>query len=606
MEDTIITARDLIRKAPYVLGKLRRARKGIRLARRKKSHLGLGWAIENATQINPGGKAILYNDLCLNYLDFNAWCNRYAHYFSSKGIVKGDVVGIYLTNRPELLAITGGLAKIGAISALLNTSQRKKILVHSISLVKPKMCVIGEELIDAFEEVRTSILDPQIQPLFIAQGNTLNDYGNAPEGYQNLGADIVRFGNANPTSTSTLQSEDTCFYIYTSGTTGYPKAAVLGHGRWMHLYGSLGLATTKITADDIIYVTLPFYHGTAMVACWATALANGSALAIRDKFSASEFWPDVERYQATCFGYVGELCRYLYNQPVHPNENNNTITKIVGNGLRPDIWVPFKERFGIKEVYELYGASEGNIGFGNWFNLDNTIGIASTPWALVKYDKETEKPILGRNGFAQKVKKGDPGLLLGKITKRTPFEGYTDKQKSDQCLVADVFKKGDVYFNTGDVLKSIGMGHTQFVDRLGDTFRWKGENVSTTELEHTLNSLDAIEESVAYGVEIPNTNGRAGMVSVRLSDEEHQTNFKDLCSHLKTILPNYAVPVFLRVQNEMQTTGTFKYRKSDLKKEGYDITQIQDTIYVLLPNAEEYVPVTKDLKEGINRGKYRF
>ncbi|PCJ13537.1 MAG: long-chain-acyl-CoA synthetase [Gammaproteobacteria bacterium] len=606
MEDTIITGRDLIRKIPYVLGKIPRVRRGVRFARRKKSHLGLGWAIEHATQMNPSGKAILFDDLCLNYRDFNGWCNRYAHYFAANGITKGDVVGIYLTNRPELLAITGGLAKIGAISALLNTSQRKKILIHSISLVKPKMCVVGEELIDAFEEVRADISNQAIETLYVAKGNTLEDTGSAPEGYTNLAEDIIEFDNSDPKTTSTLTAEDVCFYIYTSGTTGYPKAAVLGHGRWMHLYGSLGLATTKISASDIIYVTLPFYHGTAMVACWATALANGAALAIRDKFSVSEFWPDVRRYQATCFGYVGELCRYLYNQPEHPEEKNNTITKIVGNGLRPDIWVPFKERFGIDEVYELYGASEGNIGFGNWFNLDNTIGIAPTPWALVEYDKDSEKPILNKNGFAQKVPKGQPGLLLGKITKRTPFEGYTDKQKSEQCLLADVFKKGDVYFNTGDVLKSIGMGHTQFVDRLGDTFRWKGENVSTTELEHTINSLDAVEESVAYGVEIPNTNGRAGMVSIRLSKEEQSTNFKDLCSHLKNVLPNYAVPVFLRVQTEMTTTGTFKYKKSDLKSDGYDISKIQDTIYVLLPNAEEYVPITEDLKEDINRGQYRF
>lgn len=606
MDGELITRRDVIQQLPYALSKVPRAVKGLRLARRKKGKLGLGWAIENATKINPNGPALLYNDLKLSYREFNAWCNRIANYFSQRGVVKGDVIAVFIENRPELLAITGGLSKIGAISALINTSQRQKVLSHSLSLVSPKLCIIGEELLPAYEEVKNDDLLRNIPNYYVANTDTLKHYGDATDGYLNLASEIAGHTETNPTTTDSIKAEDVCFYIYTSGTTGYPKAAVLGHGRWMHLYGSLGLATTKIYPSDIIYVTLPFYHGTAMVACWATALANGAGMAIRSKFSASEFWPDVKKYQATCFGYVGELCRYLMNQPFHEDEKNNTITKVLGNGLRPDVWQSFKQRFGIEEVYELYGASEGNIGFANWFNLDNTIGIAPSPWALVKYDKDSEQPIRKADGHAEKVKKGEPGLLLAKITKRTPFEGYTEKEKTEKCIITDVFKSGDAYFNTGDVLKEVGQRHVQFVDRLGDTYRWKGENVSTTEVEHLINNHAEIEESVAYGVEIPNTNGRAGMVSIRLTNGEDKTNFSSIHDHIKNVLPNYAVPVFLRIQNQMQTTGTFKYQKSALKKEGYDISKIQDAVYVLLPRADEYIPVTTEIRDRINNGKYKF
>jgi citronellyl-CoA synthetase len=397
---------------------------------------------------------------------------------------------------------------------------------------------------------------------------------------------------------------DGLFYIYTSGTTGMPKAAIFSHGRWMKAYGALG-SVMDLNHSDIMYVTLPFYHATAMVVCWGSVLAGGAGIALRRKFSAREFWDDVRKFNASSIGYVGELCRYLAEVPAKPEDRAHRVTKMVGNGMRPNIWGPFKQRFGIDEVYELYASSEGNIGFSNIFNFDNTVGFSPLPYAIVKYDKENETPLRNKDGFLMKAARGEAGLLIGKITDRTPFDGYTDPAKNESCIMQNVFEIGDRYFNTGDLVRDIGFRHAQFVDRLGDTFRWKGENVSTTELENLICGIPEIAEAVVYGVEIPNTNGRAGMAAITPHDGM-TIDFKELLAGFKKEMPAYAIPVFLRLQQLMETTGTFKYQKNNLKKENYDPVLAKEPLYVWLPNTDSYQPLTAEIWQKIQDKAYRF
>ncbi|MEC7118804.1 MAG: long-chain-acyl-CoA synthetase [Pseudomonadota bacterium] len=605
----VITLTDIAKRAPMLLKKLPHVVKGLILANdtRKTKAMGLGWAFEKSVRANPYGIALLYQDTQLTYVQFNEWINQLAHYFLAQGLKKGDVAAVFIENRPELLALAVAFAKIGVTTALVNTSQTGKVLTHSINLVKPKVVIVGEELVAPIDEVLGDLEINSKQLYWFADQDTQKDSGKAPAGYTNLGELIHSYPRFNPPTTDSVFYADGLFYIYTSGTTGLPKAVIFNHGRWMKAYGTLG-HIIDLKDDDIMYVTLPFYHATAMVACWSAVLAGNSGIAIRRKFSASQFWSDVRRFDATSIAYVGELCRYLMETPAADTDRQHRVTKMMGNGLRPNIWGKFKNRFGIEEVYELYASSEGNVGFSNIFNFENTVGFSPLPYAIVKYDKELDQPIRDDNGFMIKVGKGESGLLIGEITKRSPFDGYTDPEKSKASIFQDVFEKGDQYFNTGDLVRDIGFRHAQFVDRLGDTFRWKGENVSTTEVENIVADHPKVAEAVVYGVEIPNTNGRAGMCAITPHEGDQITaeDYADLCAFLNKQLPSYAVPVFIRIQAQMETTGTFKYQKNNLKKQGFDPAQTDEPLLVCLPSTASYTEITAEVFENIQQGKYRF
>lgn len=276
--------------------------------------------------------------------------------------------------------------------------------------------------------------------------------------------------------------------------------------------------------------------------------------------------------------------------------------------MRPNIWDKFKARFGVEEVLELYASSEGNVGFSNVFNFDNTVGFSPTPYAIIQFDKEKNEPVRDAKGWCKKVKKGEVGLLIGKITRRSPFDGYTDAEKNKSVVMKDIFKHGDSFFNTGDLVRDIGFRHAQFVDRLGDTFRWKGENVSTTEVENMLSEYEKIAEAVVYGVEIPETNGRAGMAAITLVDgaELNAQDCSAMVEQFKKCLPAYAVPVFLRVQKKVETTGTFKYQKNKLKEQAFDPNQTDERLLVLLPNTQAYCDLSAEIYRNIQAYKYRF
>ncbi len=605
----VITWSMMLKKMPSIAKNMPRIVKGLKVGNIKDptQPCGLGWAFEQAVKRNPRGNALLYENVRFTYDEVNQWANRFAHYLMSQGVKKGDVVGVLIENRPELLVTVLAIAKIGAISAMLNTSQTGKVLIHSFNLVKPRLAIVGEELVETFDEVRGELDIDSNDVFFLADRDTTKDPGEAPEGYRNLATESAASPTHNPETTQQVYMNDPCFYIYTSGTTGLPKAGIFKHGRWMKAYGGFGIMSLKLGPKDVMYSTLPLYHATGLCVCWGSAIAGASGFAIRRKFSASNFWKDCRKFNATAIGYVGELCRYLLDQPERSDDADNPVRKMVGNGLRPNVWKPFKRRFNIDEVYELYAASDGNIGFTNILNFDNTVGFSPVPWALVKYDKEKDEPIRNSKGFMEKVEKGGQGLLIAKIDNKAPLDGYTDPEKTKKVILTDVFEKGDRWFNTGDMLRDIGFGHCQFVDRLGDTYRWKGENVSTTEVENIVSNHPQISEAVAYGVEIPNTNGRAGMVAITPSVPVDEIDFKDLLRFLREEMPVYAVPLFLRIKEKMETTGTFKYQKSNLKDEGFDPSKTHgEAVYAWLPGTDTYVPVDQTILDDINNGKYRY
>ena len=599
----------MLRKLPSIAKAIPRVVKGMKAANVKDptQPCGLGWSFEQATLRNPDGPASLQGEVALTYFQVNQWANRIAHHLIAQGIRKGDVVAVFIENRPELLVTILAVAKVGAISALLNTSQTRDTLAHSLNLVAPAAIIVGEELVPAFSAVRERVSIKAARTWFVADRDTFSHPGIAPDGFINLMTASADSSSANPASSQQVFFDDPCFYIYTSGTTGLPKAGVFKHGRWMRSSASFGLIALDMRPDDVVYCTLPLYHATGLCVCWGSAISGASGFAIRRKFSASQFWNDVRKYRATTLGYVGELCRYLVDQPPSADDSQHRVTKMIGNGLRPGAWGEFKTRFAVNHICELYAASDGNIGFTNMLNFDNTVGFSLMSWELAAYDHDSGAPIRDAKGFMRKVAKGEQGLLLAKIDDKAPLDGYTDPQKTEKVVLHDVFEKGDRYFNTGDLLRNIGFGHAQFVDRLGDTFRWKGENVSTTEVENILLQHPNISEAVAYGVEIRNTNGRAGMAAITPAESLATLDFSELLAFAREQMPAYAVPLFLRVKVKMETTGTFKYQKTRLKDEAFDPGKTgDDPIYAWLPGTQTYVQVTAQLLADIHGGAFRY
>ncbi|MFX0074096.1 MAG: long-chain-acyl-CoA synthetase [Candidatus Hermodarchaeota archaeon] len=546
--------------------------------------------------------ALLYENIMYTHREFNDWVNRYANYFLSIGLKKGDKINLFLENRPEFLMIVGAMAKIGTAAALINTKHRSSSLIQSFSVNEVKAFIIGEELYQTFESVKKNLGLTSEKLFFIPDKNEME----VPEGFINLREIAKDHAVSTPSMINKIKGKDPFGYVFTSGTTGLPKASPMRHITMFTSSWGWGVVAMNMQLDDIMYLSLPLYHSNAIYIAWGSALHRGSTIALGRKFSVNNFWEEVKKYNATCFCYIGEICRYLLNQSTTLEDRNHNVYKICGNGLRPEIWKEFKERFGIRYVYEFYGASEIRGMFCNYFNRDFTIGVNFFPYAIVKYDIETDKPLKDKRGLFQLADCGEAGLLLVKITDPTIFAGYTDEDETKKKIYKNPFGNGDSWLNTGDMLKNIGHFHAQFVDRLGDTFRWKGENVSTSEVEGVICSFKEINHSSVYGVKIPSTDGRAGMASIITSVDVKDFNFKDFLLVLKENLPRYAIPKFVRFSSELKTTTTFKIKKVEMKEEGYNINVISEPVYVLLPNSEEYVPLTKEIYENITEGKYRF
>jgi len=560
-----------------------------------------GLELERIARQYPDNAAVKSPDGGLTYRELNERANRFARYLISKGVRKGDVVALCFENRPELLAAYCGCSKVGAVASLINTNQRGESLVHSFNLNPGKVVIIGEECYDFFSEARAAI---QLEGSTLAM---VRDTGKIkPADITDITDELARQSPDNPSTTPTVTLKDSVAYVYTSGTTGgLPKAAVIINKRAVSAMFWFGRVVMPVKPSDTIYIPLPFFHTNAITVGWPPALYNGAAVALRRKFSASKFLDDVRQFKATHFVYVGEVCRYLMAVPAKPDDHETTLKYIVGNGLRPDIWMAFKKRFGIKKIYEFYGAAEGVGVFTNLLNFDYSVGTSVTPFALVAYDTENDRPVRNDQGFLKKVGKGETGLLLMEITEKTPFPGYSDKKKTEEKIFRDAFVKGDMWFNTGDLLRNMGFRHAQFADRLGDTFRWKGENVATQEVEKAIDTFPGVSSSAVFGISLPGSDGKAGMAAI-IKDENAPLDISRLAAHLKTSLPKYAVPLIVRFVPDFEWTATHKIKKTNLKTQGFDPSQAQEGIYVLLPENEGYAPLTDDIYRNMMAGKYKF
>ena len=569
-----------------------------------KKQVTWGKMLEQAAAKYPDNYAIKSEEAWLTYREYNGLADRYAEMMARLGLKKGDVCALFMETRPELLTAYSANAKAGVVNSMINTNLREDALVHAINL-NPSGCImVGEELIGPFLAVKDRLDEVPGRTLLYVPDR---EGAPAPEGMADIRELLKDVPEGPFRPGERIKPTDTISYVFTSGTTGgMPKAAVITHRRVVMSGFFNGLLVMGMGPKDTMYVPLPFFHTNALALSWPTVFPRGSALAVRRKFSTTHFLEDTRKYNATAFCYVGECCRYLMNTPEGTDDSDNPLRMILGNGLRPDIWMPFKKRFGIDKVFEIYGAAESNNFFVNLFNLDCTVGLCPTPYAIVEYNVDADMPVRGEDGFMRRARVGEAGLLLSKITDLTPFSGYTSEDATKSKLLTDVFEEGDAWFNTGDLLRDLGHKHAQFVDRLGDTFRWKGENVSTTEVEQVANRFPNVSGSTVYGVTMPGAEGRIGMIALVADVPPEDFDFAGFAEHFKKYLPHYAVPAFIRFKTEFETTATFKNKKYDLKSQGFDPAASEDPLFVLLPGEDAYRRLDNELYERVASGEFRF
>jgi len=561
--------------------------------------------VEDTAQRVADHTAVICGEQSLTWAELNRRANRCARACRALGLTRGDCVSLIMENRIDFLVSLIALNRLGVISALINTNLTGQSLAHCIAITESKALLFGEECLEAVAAVREDRrLTDMNQYLFVP-----DDGGTpCPRWALDLYAEMRDGDSGQVPDGNQASIGEPALFIFTSGTTGLPKAAIVSNRRFLLMATMSARTGLRCDEKDCIYLCLPLYHATGLVLGAGAAFNTGACVFLRRKFSATAFLPEVRKHGATCFIYVGEICRYLLKLPEQPDDYANPMTTIMGNGLRPDIWREFKERFGIARVSEFYGASEGNIGMLNLFNRDCTVGTTPLPHTLVKYDIEADEVIRDADGFCMPTDAGEPGLLLGKITANTPFEGYTSSEDTAAKLMRDVYVPGDAWFNTGDLLRKVDVGfclglpHYQFVDRVGDTFRWMGENISTNEVGEIINTHPQIHFCNVYGVEIPGTNGRAGMAALLLQPGSGDLDLASFSAHVRDQLPPYARPVFLRVLPGMDTTGTFKMVKAELRRDGFDPARVRDRLYVMKPGATQYAPLDKAFATRILEG----
>lgn len=554
----------------------------------------------------PQNVAIAYEDQRISWAELNARVNQLAHLFQARGVVHGDRIAINMENRPEI--VIGALAcmKLGAIAGMVNTNQTHEGLAHSLALIAPKLLFIGSECWANMETVPEQWAQfSREQILFVPDAGW---QGKVPKPATLISEELAQYDTHNVTPSQTLLLGDACYYIFTSGTTGLPKASITTHMKVYRGATQFGINVMTLTKDDVYYCPLPFYHSNALVVALGSSLLSGACLAMRRKFSATAFWDDCRQFGATAFIYIGELLRYLMVQPPRDDDKAHGVVKILGNGLRPDIWMEFKERFGINRIHEFYGASEANTGFVNILNFDKTCGWSpqyGSAWNVIAYDVDTDDIVRDAEGHAKAVAKGQVGLLVMQITDQNPFDGYTDQQANEKKILRNLFAEGDAWFNSGDLVMLQPYGHIQFSDRIGDTFRWQGENVATTQVEGVVLQWPRIEEAAVYGVAVAGRDGQCGMLylDAGVFSEGDLTAF---AGFLIDKLPSYAVPRFLRLGKTLSKTGTFKIQKSVLKREGFSQDAEPDHLFVLDRDAATYRPITAEIRDAIADGSFRL
>ena len=561
----------------------------------------LGTLIEHWGKEKTDKIGLYFGDESYTWGQINEESNSVSNYFQGLGLKPGDIIALIHENSPDYIFITVGINKIQGVSALINLNQRKQALVHAIEIVSPKWVIIGDaKFLEFFDEI--------VDDLSIEKKNifVVNNSENISHKYMELSEKLKLSAKVNPSTTHNSKLADTAEYIYTSGTTGLPKAVIIPN--WAFPFNGLyyGSCFAHIDSKDVIYSVTPLYHSLGQCTAWGNAAYAGSTLALAKRFSVSNYWKDIDRYKVTIAFYIGEIPRYLLNRPPSDQDKNHTLKKLIGLGLRKEIWLEFKSRFNIEHIYEYYSSTEG---FGPLVNFDEVPGMIGRDTnpnsAIAKVDIETGELIKTEDGFLIKCTSGDTGMSLLKIEDAENYTKYRDNEKTKQRLIQNVFEPGDAYFKTFDFLKVHDDHWVSFADRFGDTFRWKGENVSTLEVENILDTHEMVLSSAVYGVSIPGTEGKAGMASLMV-ESASDIDIDTVSKFVSDSLPKYSVPVFLRIRETLALTGSYKITKVDLKREGYDIEKITDRIYCWDVSKKAYIPFNSDLYEQLKAGKLKF
>jgi fatty-acyl-CoA synthase len=545
--------------------------------------------------------ALLSEHESFTYRQLAERANRYARWALEVGLSQGDTVCLLMPNSPEYLAIWLGVTRIGGIVALVNTSLSGAALAHCINIAAPKHIIVAAELIVAAMSARGD-LEGQVR-IWV--------HGADHENFPRLDHAVAR-QSCPPLAGTELRAvgiEDRALLIYTSGTTGLPKAANISHRRVLNWsYWFAGMLDTG--PNDRMYDCLPMYHSVGGIVAIGALLVSGGSVLIREKFSARAFWDDVARFDCTLFQYIGELCRYLLHAPPHPRERAHRLRIACGNGLQADVWSAFKKRFAVPQILEFYAATEGNFSLYNAEGEPGAIGrippflAHRLPTALISVDVEREEPVRDADGFCIRCAANEIGEAIGRIVPSAGhFEGYTDPQASERKILRNVFEPGDAWFRTGDLMRRDARGFFYFIDRIGDTFRWKGENVATSEVAQVLTECPGVKEANVYGVKIPGADGRAGMAALVVNES---FDLKALRAQIEARLPNYARPIFLRILGAMEVTVTFKHKKSSLIRESFDPSLTENAIYFNDAERGALVPMDQALYERIRGGAIRL
>jgi fatty-acyl-CoA synthase len=564
-------------------------------------YLTLPVLIEQQARKMGTAPALASREGSFNYAELAARSNQYAHWGLSLGLRSGQVAALFMPNCLEYVAVWLGLSRIGVRVALVNAHLAGEALGHALKVVAPQVVLVVAELA------------PRLAAIPLEADREVWVYGEAAQDFRPLGPALDACPGEPPAAAAyTAPTLDaTALYIYTSGTTGLPKAAHVSHYRlmrWSQWFA--GLMDTR--PEDRMYDCLPLYHSVGGVVAIGALLVSGGSVVIRPKFSASEFWRDVRDERCTLFQYIGELCRYLVNAPAQPREDEHALRLACGNGLRPEVWEVFQARFRIPRILEYYASTEGNFSLYNCEGKPGSIGRIPSflshrlPVALLRVAPDTGEPLRGAGGFCESSGVDQAGEAVGLIPPEDSarvgrFEGYADAEASRSKVLRDVFKPGDAWYRTGDLMRRDAAGYYYFVDRLGESYRWKGENVSTAEVLGALTGAPHVLDGVVYGVPVPGTEGRAGMAALVVDEHFDLDVFR---THVVAQLPGYARPVFVRLVPVLEVTGTFKPRKLELARQAYDPAQVSDPLYV--DDAGRYVSLDRAVHAAIVAGRMRL
>jgi acyl-CoA synthetase (AMP-forming)/AMP-acid ligase II len=558
----------------------------------------LGTQIEKQALRHPEKEALFFGDNTWTWDQVNKECNKYANLFTNLDLKKGDTISILMENSPEYLFLTGGINKIQGINALINIHQRKQALIHAFNISTPDWIIVDEDCLPYLLEIMNDL--PVETDRILVNGTE----GYTKHGFRILNNEIKNVSDINPSSTSKANLREIAFNIFTSGTTGLPKAVTLSNLKFFRV-SIFGVLSLLLDLTDTIYIPLPLYHGLALEVGWGGAVWKGASVALRKRFSASNYWKDIIKYNATCTLYIGEIPRYLLNRPESEFRKDSPLRRMVGLGLKEDVWKRFSSRFNVPHIVEYFGLTEVG-GFANLSGKPGMVGRNVTPGVhIVRVDEITNEVLRDDQNRCILCKPGEVGIALAQVTSGGDFTGYKNKKATEKKLIHNVIEEGDTFFYTGDFLKLHENRWVSFVERSGDTFRWKGENVSTSEVESIITSYPNIMSCVVYAVKVPSSEGKAGMAAITLKDKG-SFDLKEFSDFLSSSLPGYGIPVFIRIRQNLEVTGTFKLRKVNLQEETYDLNKVSDPLYFWNSKTKNLEKLTLEVFTAISTGDLRL